>query len=129
MPRNQADYSLEELSPALHNGFHCRVTGYLGVHLNASYSDSLQTCLELTLFSANTQGLIDGGLAGLFWSYVWTFVGFGLINLSLAEMASMLVISSPPISPSAHAHPIGRRPLEDNTTGSLSLRRRGIKSS
>jgi choline transport protein len=41
------------------------------------------------LFLANDQGLTDGGLAGLFWSYLWTFVGFGLIAASLAEMASM----------------------------------------
>jgi amino acid permease len=41
------------------------------------------------LLLANTQGLTDGGLAGLFWSYLWTMVGFGLIAASLAEMASM----------------------------------------
>ena len=38
--------------------------------------------------SANTQGLTDGGIAGLFWSFVWTFLGFGIVMLSLAEMAS-----------------------------------------
>ncbi|MCJ1374995.1 hypothetical protein MMC20_006228 [Loxospora ochrophaea] len=34
-------------------------------------------------------GLVDGGLAGLFWSYLFTFIGLGLIVISLAEMASM----------------------------------------
>ncbi|KAL8641734.1 MAG: hypothetical protein Q9226_008596 [Calogaya cf. arnoldii] len=29
--------------------------------------------------------------AGLFWSYIWTFLGSGVIVLSLAEMASMFV--------------------------------------
>ena len=38
---------------------------------------------------ANAHGLTDGGRAGLFWSYLWTFVGFGLITVSLAEIASM----------------------------------------
>ncbi|KAJ5817380.1 hypothetical protein N7447_009613 [Penicillium robsamsonii] len=38
---------------------------------------------------ANTQGLQNGGLGGVFWSYMWTFVGFGFITVSLAEMASM----------------------------------------
>lgn len=38
---------------------------------------------------ANTQGLIDGGLAGLFWSFIWTFLAFSFVGLSLAEMASM----------------------------------------
>jgi hypothetical protein len=45
----------------------------------------------LTSFRANTQGLVDGGLAGLFWAYIWNFVGFSFVVLSLAEMASMLV--------------------------------------
>ncbi|KAL5375139.1 hypothetical protein DPSP01_011452 [Paraphaeosphaeria sporulosa] len=38
---------------------------------------------------ANTQGLIDGGLAGLFRSFIWTFLAFSFVGLSLAEMASM----------------------------------------
>ncbi len=41
------------------------------------------------LFLANSQGFTDGGLAGLFWSYVWTLIGFALVAASLAEMASM----------------------------------------
>jgi choline transport protein len=31
----------------------------------------------------------NGGLAGLFWGYIWTFLGFFTIVMSLAEMASM----------------------------------------
>lgn len=31
----------------------------------------------------------DGGLAGMFWSYIWTFIGFSFIIASLSEMASM----------------------------------------
>lgn len=38
---------------------------------------------------SNSQGLENGGCAGLFWSFVWTFIGFGFIIVSLAEMASM----------------------------------------
>lgn len=41
------------------------------------------------LMLACTQGLVNGGTAGLFWSYVWTFVGFTFVELSLAEMSSM----------------------------------------
>ncbi|KAH6619943.1 putative GABA permease [Boeremia exigua] len=41
------------------------------------------------LMIACTQGLALGGLAGMFWSYVWTFVGFTFVEMSLAEMASM----------------------------------------
>lgn len=41
------------------------------------------------LLTATYQGLVDGGLAGLFWSYIWTFIGFSFVMASLAEMASM----------------------------------------
>lgn len=36
------------------------------------------------LLTANYQGLAAGGLSGLFWSYLWTFCGFGLIIASMA---------------------------------------------
>lgn len=35
------------------------------------------------------QGLVDGGRAGLVWSFVWSVAGFVPVYLSLAEMASM----------------------------------------
>lgn len=38
---------------------------------------------------ANSQGLVNGGRAGLFWSFIWTWCGFLPIVLSLAEIASM----------------------------------------
>ena len=41
------------------------------------------------LLAANTQGLIAGGPAGLFWSLVWAYVGQAFVILSLAEMASI----------------------------------------
>lgn len=41
------------------------------------------------LLTATYQGLVDGGPAGLIWSYIWTFIGFTFVMLSLAEMASM----------------------------------------
>lgn len=53
-----------------------------------SFTVILSATWEFMLI-ANTQGLIDGGLAGLFWSFIWTFVGFWFVMLSLAEMASM----------------------------------------
>lgn len=46
--------------------------------------------LQLTcICSSNTQGLIAGGLPGLFWSLVWCYTGQTFVVLSLAEMASM----------------------------------------
>ncbi|KAK7546379.1 amino acid permease 2 [Phyllosticta citricarpa] len=41
------------------------------------------------LLTATTQGLENGGRAGLIWSYLWTFAGFSTVMASLAEMASM----------------------------------------
>jgi len=41
------------------------------------------------LLVACTEGLTNGGLAGLFWSYIWTFAGMTFVVISLAEMVSM----------------------------------------
>lgn len=51
------------------------------------------TCICMStwewMIMSNTQGLVDGGRAGLFWSYIWTFVGYGFLAASMADMASM----------------------------------------
>ncbi|TKA83850.1 hypothetical protein B0A55_00119 [Friedmanniomyces simplex] len=38
------------------------------------------------MLMANSQGLINGGRGGLFWSYIWTFGGYALLAASLADM-------------------------------------------
>ncbi|OAL24287.1 hypothetical protein AYO20_10714 [Fonsecaea nubica] len=53
-----------------------------------AFTALLQATWEFLLI-ANTQVLVDGGIAGFFWTYVWTFIGFGIVMTSLAEMASM----------------------------------------
>ena len=53
---------------------------------------AITTCTMGTwefMLTANTQGLIAGGSAGLFWSLVWVYVGQAFVILSLAEMASI----------------------------------------
>jgi choline transport protein len=52
------------------------------------FTSLVQSTWEVVLI-APTGGLINGGLAGLFWGYIWTFIGFIFIVVSLAEMASM----------------------------------------
>ena len=50
------------------------------------------TCVMGTweiLLTANTQGLIAGGLPGLFWSLCWAYTGQLFVILSLAEMSAM----------------------------------------
>jgi hypothetical protein len=41
------------------------------------------------LMTSNTQALLAGGSAGLFWSLFWCYIGQTFIVLSLAEMSSM----------------------------------------
>ncbi|KAL4865340.1 hypothetical protein BDV12DRAFT_211109 [Aspergillus spectabilis] len=53
-----------------------------------SFASVLQATWEFVLIS-NTEGLENGGLAGMCWSMIWTFVGFGFIIASLSEMASI----------------------------------------
>lgn len=48
------------------------------------------------------QGLTDGGMAGLTWSFVIVAIGFLLVFLSLAEMASMYALSSVGSDSSCH---------------------------
>lgn len=48
----------------------------------------LQATWEVVL-AATTQGLVNGGRAGLFWSFIWTWVLFIPVVLSLAEMSSI----------------------------------------
>lgn len=38
-------------------------------------------------------GLLNGGRAGLIYSTLWSFIGFGPVYLSMAEMASMAPIA------------------------------------
>jgi hypothetical protein len=51
----------------------------------------VNTDIDLTEFVAlnNFQMLVDGGTAGMFWSYTWVIVGQFFIVVSLAEMSSM----------------------------------------
>lgn len=41
------------------------------------------------VFINNFQSLVDGGRAGMFWSYCWVILGQFFVVLSLAEMSSM----------------------------------------
>lgn len=41
------------------------------------------------LLTANTTGLQNGGLPGLFWSLVMAYIGQFFVVMSLAEMSSM----------------------------------------
>ncbi|KAK3707489.1 hypothetical protein LTR37_012131 [Vermiconidia calcicola] len=45
--------------------------------------------MQEVFLTANTPGLMNGGLAGLFWSLIWTSIGQFFVVLSLAEIASM----------------------------------------
>jgi hypothetical protein len=69
-------------------------------------------------------------MAGLFWSFVWTFIGFGFIIASLSEMASMYDDPKSLFGILFCTHLIiGHQPPADNITGSLSFPRLDIKDS
>ncbi|XRM43703.1 hypothetical protein ABZX51_006858 [Aspergillus tubingensis] len=53
-----------------------------------SFSAVLQSTWEYIMLS-DYEGLQDGGLAGMLWTYVWSAIGFGFIIVSISEMASM----------------------------------------
>jgi len=46
------------------------------------------------LASTATFGLTNGGTAGAIYIYIFTFFGFGMAIISMAEMASMYDIAS-----------------------------------
>ncbi|OGM41279.1 amino acid transporter [Aspergillus bombycis] len=48
-----------------------------------SFASVLQATWEFILIG-NTEALVNGGRAGLFWTYMWTFAGFGLIILTMS---------------------------------------------
>lgn len=58
----------------------------------ASFTALSTAAWELGLFLLNA-GLMNGGRAGLVWSTLWAFIGFGPVYLSMAEMASMAPIA------------------------------------
>lgn len=40
--------------------------------------------------TSNTPALVSGGLAGLWWQFIWVYFGQTFVVLSLAEMGSMV---------------------------------------
>ena len=79
----------------------------------------LQGAWEVILV-ASTEGLVNGGIAGMFWSYIWTFAGMTLVTLSLAEMASMAPGSGGPYHWVAKFAPPGCRSILSYLTGWMS---------
>lgn len=81
-------------------------------------------CTWEWMIMSNSQGLINGGGAALLWGYIWTFIGYGFIAASLADMASMAPVSA--VSPRTRdaVSDSRRRLLVDNTIGLPSSRPR-----
>lgn len=85
-----ADQLKAKLSIHLHPRIHCRADVNLG-------SRSYVRKAPRNLFRENTEvlrsgasfGLINGGPAGMVWTYIGAVFGFGTAILSMAEMASM----------------------------------------
>lgn len=66
----------------------------MGVYFDVSGLSALEglsaTISDVLLgSSSNYEGLENGGLPGMFWGYIWTFIGFSFIIASISEMSSM----------------------------------------
>jgi hypothetical protein len=77
--------------------------GDLGVGANASLNLLLVSApifqrilLLTTLIRTSGFGLLDGGMAGMIYVYIGSFVGFFAVVVTMADIASMLV----PLHPS-----------------------------
>ena len=117
----------EKFPSSLRDEFYGPGPSYVGIYLDVNPPDNrfhLKVRVVDDFVSANTQGLTDGGIAGLFWSFVWTFLGFGIVMLSLAEMASMYVLLHHLQTETLLdmlTNLTGRLSQEANTTGSPNL--------
>jgi hypothetical protein len=74
----------------LYPRLYLRADGDMGGSIGVSqFSRPRPTNGVLNRYSASTFGLINGGLAGLVWTYLGAYAGFLMVIASMAEMASM----------------------------------------
>jgi hypothetical protein len=75
----------------LYSRLHLRADGDMGGSISVSQFETEANNGVLNRYSASTFGLINGGLAGLVWTYLGAYAGFLMVIASMAEMASMRV--------------------------------------
>lgn len=118
---------VEKLSASVRTGIHRDHPIDLGGCYDVSFRPVACSACWLTVYlSTSSQGLVDGGPAGLIWSYVWTLFGFGLVIASLAEMSSMAPYEFPKTS-SSHINGLAERRV-DSIIGCPSSRLPGSRS-
>ena len=77
----------------LYPRLYLRADGDMGSSIGVSQFETEANKWILNRDSASTFGLINGGLAGLVWTYLGAYAGFLMVIASMAEMASMRVQS------------------------------------
>jgi hypothetical protein len=82
---------IAQLPILLYPRLYLRADGDMGGSIVVSQFETEVNKLVLTRYSASTFGLINGGLAGLVWTYLGAYAGFLMVIASMAEMASMRV--------------------------------------
>lgn len=87
--------SIESLSLCIFSWLRYLCDGYLGDSLGVHMFCPPHPQALRSSYRSNTQSLISGGLAGLFWSLCWVYIGQLFVILSLAEMSSMWVVCTP----------------------------------
>jgi hypothetical protein len=75
----------------LYSRLYLRADGDMGGSIGVSQFETEGQQQLLNRYSASTFGLINGGLAGLVWTYLGAYAGFLMVIASMAEMASMRV--------------------------------------
>jgi hypothetical protein len=75
----------------LYSRLYLRADGDMGGSIGVSQFETEANKQVLNRYSASTFGLINGGLAGLVWTYLGAYAGFLMVIASMAEMASMRV--------------------------------------
>lgn len=117
-----------ELSLHIHRGLLGRLDGDLGGSTDVSSCKQwARKRRAITLWpSVSFFGLINGGFAGLIWTYVAVFTGFIFVYASMAELASMYEPRFPAACIGLSRIPGLRHPA-DNTIGCPNLLRENIR--
>lgn len=87
--------TIEKLSLCIHPGIYNQRYGLVGDDIDVSITEvapgrtSLKNWISNAEDSISSTSLVNGGTAGFVWVFFICWMGFLLINTSMAEMASM----------------------------------------
>lgn len=77
------------LEPFLHPTLFLQITGRRFEPFSVGICEKKRLCILTSCVAVSYMGLVDGGTAGLIWMFFICWIGFMLVNTSMAEMGSM----------------------------------------